>query len=228
MNDDELWAAIDAQRLRTADLLETLTHDDWSHRSLCDGWTVRDVAAHLTLQQLTLSDGLKLALKHPGSLNRTIHASTRGKARQPTAQLIAEIRAMVGLRRHNFGLTALETLIDIVVHGQDIAVPIGRSLHVPPETAAVAAQRVWDCRGTRLSKVFDRIPYDDLNLQATDIDWSAGLGPELRGPILALLLLMTGRAVVLPQLDGPGVQVLQNTSSSPAPVGGIPRRRRSR
>ena len=226
MNDDELWAAIDAQRLRTADLLETLTDDDWSHRSLCDGWTVRDVAAHLTLQQLTLGGGLKLALKHPGNLNRTIHASTRGKAQQPTAQLIAEIRAMVGSRRHNFGLTARDTLIDIVVHGQDIAVPIGRSLHVPQETAATAAQRVWDCRGSRLSKVFDQIPYDGLNLQATDIDWSVGQGPELRGPILSLLLLMTGRAVVMPQLDGPGVQALQK--ESPAPVGGIPRRRRSR
>ena len=209
MNDDELWAAIDAQRLRTADLLETLTDADWSHRSLCDGWTVRDVAAHLTFQQLTLGGGLKLALMHPGSLNRMIHASTRDKARRPTTQLIAEIRAMAGSRRHNFGLTARETLIDIVVHGQDIAVPIGRSLPVPPRVAATAAQRVWDCRGTRLSKVFNQLPYDGLNLQATDTDWSAGHGPELRGPILALLLLLTGRAVVLPQLDGPGVQALQ-------------------
>lgn len=209
MNDDELWAAIDAQRLRTADLLETLTEDDWRHRSLCDGWTVRDVAAHLTFQQLTLGDGLRLALRHPGSMNRMIQASTRGKANRPTAQLIAEIRATAGSRRHNFGVTAKETLIDIVVHGQDIAVPIGRSLYVPPETAATAATRVWDCRGSRLSKVFRPIPYDGLNLQATDIDWSVGQGPELRGPILALLLLLTGRAVVLPQLAGPGVQALQ-------------------
>ena len=209
MNDDELWAAIDTQRLRTADLLETLTDDEWSHRSLCDGWTVRDVTAHLTLQQLTLADGLKILVKHPGSLNRTIRASTRAKARQPAAQLIAEIRAMAGSRRHNFGVTANETLIDIVVHGQDIAVPIGRSLYVPPEVAATAAQRVWDCRGSRLSKVFKPLPYDDLNLRATDTDWSVGHGPELRGPILALLLLLTGRAVVLPQLGGPGVQALQ-------------------
>jgi uncharacterized protein (TIGR03083 family) len=209
MNDDELWAAIDAQRLRTADLLETLTANDWSHHSLCDGWTVRDVAVHLTFQQLTLGGGLRLALKHPGSLNRMIQASTRDKAHQPTAQLVAEIRAMAGSRRHNFGVTAQETLIDIVVHGQDIAVPIHRSLPVPPQVAATAAQRVWDCRGTRLSKVFAPIPYDGLNLQATDVEWSVGRGPELRGPILALLLLLTGRAVVLPQLDGPGVQALQ-------------------
>ncbi|MFD7157001.1 maleylpyruvate isomerase family mycothiol-dependent enzyme [Kribbella sp. NPDC059898] len=202
MNDDELWAAIDTQRVRTADLLATLTPGDWTHRSLCDGWTVRDVAAHLTLQQMTLGGALRLALKYPGSLNRMIHAAGHGKAAQPTEHLIAEIRAMVGSRRHNLGVTPRETLIDIVVHGQDIAVPIGRSLPVPPEVAAAAATRVWDSRGTRLSKVFKPTPYDGHRLIADDADWSVGAGPEVRGPVLSLLLWMTGRTVVVPQLTG--------------------------
>jgi uncharacterized protein (TIGR03083 family) len=211
MNDDELWAAIDAQRTRTADLLETLTADEWSHRSLCDGWTVRDVAGHLTLQQMTLGAALRLALKHPGihSMNWIIQTSGRDQAALPTEKIIGEIRGMVGSRRHNFGVTARETLIDIVVHGQDIAIPIGRSLPVPAEVAATAATRVWECRGTRMSKVFKPLPYDGLRLVADDIDWSVGAGPELRGPILSLLLLLTGRRVVLPQLNGPGAAVLQ-------------------
>jgi uncharacterized protein (TIGR03083 family) len=211
MNDDELWAAIDAQRLRTIDLLSTLTPADWSHRSLCDGWTVRDVAGHLTLQQMTLGAALRLALKHPGvhSMNWIIQTSGRDQAALPTEQIIAEIRGMVGSRRHNFGVTPRETLIDIVVHGQDIAIPIGRSLPVPPEAAATAATRVWECRGTRMSKVFEPVPYDGLRLVADDVDWSVGAGPELRGPMLSLLLLLTGRRVVLPQLNGPGAAVLQ-------------------
>ncbi|TDX02566.1 maleylpyruvate isomerase family mycothiol-dependent enzyme [Kribbella sp. VKM Ac-2566] len=211
MNDDELWAAIDAQRRRTTDLLATLTPADWSHRSLCDGWTVRDVAGHLTLQQMTIGGVLRLTLKHAGihSLNWMIQTSARDQAALPTEQLIGEIRGMVGSRRHNLGVTARETLIDIVVHGQDIAIPLGRTLPVPPEVAATAASRVWECRGTRLSKVFKPVPYDGLRLVADDIDWSVGEGPELRGPVLSLLLLLTGRRVVLPQLDGPGAEVLQ-------------------
>jgi uncharacterized protein (TIGR03083 family) len=211
MNDDELWAAIDAQRRRTTDLLATLTPADWSHRSLCDGWTVRDVAGHLTLQQMTIGGVLRLTLKHPGihSLNWMIQTSARDQAALPTEQLIGGIRGMVGSRRHNLGVTARETLIDIVVHGQDIAIPLGRTLPVPPEVAATAASRVWECRGTRLSKVFKTVPYDGLRLVAEDIDWSVGEGPELRGPVLSLLLLLTGRRVVLPQLDGPGAEVLQ-------------------
>lgn len=215
MNDDELWAVIDAQRLRTTDWLATLQPEDWAHRSLCDGWTVRDVAGHLTLQQLGLGDVLRIALRHPGvhGLNWMIQTSARDKAAAPTEQLIGEIRAMVGSRRHNLGVTPFETLLDIVVHGQDMAVPLGRSLPVPPEVAAIAAARAWGYQasrsGRRKAKVFQPLPYAGLRLVATDLDWSVGDGPELRGPVLSLLLLLTGRRVVLPQLEGPGAQTLQ-------------------
>ena len=208
MNDDELWTAIDAQRLRTTDLLEALAPAEWNLPSLCEGWTVRDVAAHLTLQQLTLGSALVSALRHPGSLNHIINASARARAQLPPDQLIAGIRGMVGSRRHNVGVTPLETLIDIVVHGQDIAVPASRLLEVPPDVAATAAARVWEGqfsrKGRRMAKVFRTLPYEGHRLSATDIDWSAGDGPEIRGPVLMLLLLLTGRSVAIPQLDGEG------------------------
>ena len=60
MNVDDIWNTIDEQRARTADLLEQLTDDEWRRPSLCDGWTVRDVAAHLTLQQLTVVDFVRM------------------------------------------------------------------------------------------------------------------------------------------------------------------------
>ena len=208
MNEDELWSAIDAQRLRTADVLEVLTPREWERPSLCDGWTVRHVAAHLTLQQMTLGSALRGALRHPGSINHVIDASARDRARLPTSRIVAEIRGMVGSRKHNVGLTPYETLIDVVVHGQDIAVPTGRTLEVPPEVAATAASRVWADRNSRKSKVFKALPYDGNSLVATDTDWSVGEGSEVRGPVLALLLLLTGRSVVLPQLEGEGVAAL--------------------
>lgn len=208
MNDDELWAAIDAQRLRTTDLLQTLTPKEWERPSLCEGWTLRDVAAHLTLQQLTLGSAIRSALRHPGSLNHIINASARDRAGLTPDQMIAEIRGMVGSRRHNVGVTPFETLIDIVVHGQDIAIPSGRMLEVPPTVAATAASRVWGDRNSRKAKVFQSLPYEGHRLIATDTDWSVGDGPEIRGPVLALLLLLTGRPVVLPQLEGEGATAL--------------------
>jgi uncharacterized protein (TIGR03083 family) len=44
----QAWQVIDAQRLGLAGLLDDLSEHEWQQPSLCDGWTVRDVAAHLT------------------------------------------------------------------------------------------------------------------------------------------------------------------------------------
>lgn len=45
-----------------------------------------------------------------------------------------------------------------------------------------------------------------LRLVATDLDWSHGTGPEVRGTgeVLLLLLIMAGRQDALAELDGPG------------------------
>lgn len=213
MDDHELWAAIDAQRERTAELLDRLTDDEWSQPSLCAGWTIRDVAAHLTLQQQGIADLLGFMIKHPGSLggmNRMINRAARFKAEWPTDQLITGIRSMIGSRRHNVGLTPVETLIDIVVHGQDIAIPLGRELEAPPTVSAIAATRVCSYGGTGKAAVFDSLPLGPYRLIATDVDWSnGGDGPKIQGPMIALLLLLTGRRVALSRLQGPGVDALR-------------------
>jgi uncharacterized protein (TIGR03083 family) len=209
MSEQDLWSIIDAQRERTADLLDRVTDQEWTRPSLCAGWTVRDVAAHLTQQQQSVGDLLRFLIKNPGSLgggmNQMINRSARIRASRPTDQLIGEIRAMIGSRRHNVGVTPYETLIDIVVHGQDIAIPLGREIETPPSVAAMAATRVWSYRGRGKAAVFDSIPLAPYRLGATDVDWSEGEGLEIRGPILAVLLLLTGRPAALQRLQGPGV-----------------------
>jgi uncharacterized protein (TIGR03083 family) len=137
-----------------------------------------------------------------------VRVSAHERAAQPTEHLVDEIGAMIGSRRHNIGVTPRETLIDIVVHSQDIAIPLGRTLPVPPEVAADAASRVWDSRDTRMAKVFEPVPYDSLRLIADDIEWTVGNGLDVRGPILSLLLVLTGRRAALPHLTGPGTAVL--------------------
>lgn len=211
MDDNMLWERIDAQRLLTADLLERLTEADWQHPSLCDGWTIRDVAAHLTLQQMGFGDLLRMLPKYRGGgMNRLIGESARDKAAVPVDRLIGEIRAMAGSRRHNLGVTSRDTLIDIVVHGQDIALPLGLALVVPVDAAAEAATRV-STLGARMSSVFHPVPWRRHRLTATDTRWSVGDGPEISGPILAILLLLTGRLVALPQLDGEGLASLRQS-----------------
>jgi uncharacterized protein (TIGR03083 family) len=218
---DAAWAAIDDQRERTADLLERLTEEQWQHPSLCQGWTVRHVAAHLTLQQLRVRDVAAFVARHPSmlrsmSLNATIHASAVLQSRLPTDEIVGRIRSMIGSRRHNTFVTPLETLTDILVHSQDIAVPLGVNLGMLPSASALAATRQWDTRATWLATVFRPLPLQGYRLTATDADWTRGQGPEVTGPIGALLLLLTGRSAALGQLAGEGADALRAALSRSA------------
>ena len=217
---DAVWDAIDDQRARTADLLEQLTDEQWEHPSLCEGWTVRHVAAHLTLQQQRLGDFAAFTARHPRmlrslTLNATIHDSALIQARVLSSQeIIARIRGMIGSRKHNVLVTPLETLTDILVHSQDMAIPLGLDLAMRPASAALAATRRWDTRSSWLDTVFHRIPLGGYRLAATDTDWTRGAGLEVEGPIAAILLLLTGRSVALDRLTGAGVDALRPVHST--------------
>jgi len=204
MNVDQAWQAIDDQRLALTDVLARLSDDEWQLPSLCDGWTVRDVTAHLTMQQVgpgALLMQIPAMIKARGNLDRLIHDAARRRAALPTTQLTAEIRGMVGSRRHNFGVTYRETLTDILVHSQDITVPLGRRLAMPVDAAALAATRIWSM--DRMFHAAKRLT--GYRLTATDTNWTVGKGAEVNGPVGSILLLLTGRPIDLPLLSGPGV-----------------------
>jgi uncharacterized protein (TIGR03083 family) len=115
---------------------------------------------------------------------------------------------MAGSRRKAPGVSHLEPLIDVQVHGQDIAIPLGRPRPMPARAAAAAADRVWPSlfpwrAGRKLS---------GFRLAATDCSWSAGDGQLVEGPIGAILLLLTGRRAALAQLSGPGARTLGTIS----------------
>lgn len=211
MNRHRIWQAIEAQRLSVAGLLEELSEEEWRQPSLCEGWTVRDVAAHLTLQQGAL---FATMISFRGSFDRTIQHAARRRAGWPTERIVAEIRDTAGFRRHNFGVTYLETLIDILVHGQDIALPLGRRLDLPPAAAAVAADRVLSMRWPPPLPAARELR--GFRLVATDTAWSTGDGPEVRGPMGAILLVCAGRLSALPQLSGDGAAVLATRLSAGA------------
>ena len=206
MNRDQIWQVIEAQRLSVADLLDDLADEEWRQPSLCEGWTVRDVAAHLTLQQIGIGGLLATMISFRGSFDRTIQHAARRRAAWPTDRIAADIRDTAGFRRHNLGVTYLETLTDILVHGQDIALPLGRRLDLPPAAAAVAADRVLSMRWPPPLPAARKMR--GFRLVATDTSWSTGDGPEVQGPMGAILLVCAGRLTALPQLSGEGAPAL--------------------
>jgi uncharacterized protein (TIGR03083 family) len=215
MHRDELWRVIDDQRRALTDQLAELTVEEWRHPSLCAGWTVRDVTAHLTLQHVGAGEALRGLARHRFDVYRATHDAACAKATRPTGDLIAEIRGHIGSRRHVPFVTANEALIDVLVHGQDIMIPLGRRHDVPPHAAAAAAARIWS-RPFLFPAMKELRGYAVL---ATDADFRTGNGPVIEGPIVAILLLLTGRRALLGHLSGAGAAALsQPTTSGPTPA----------
>ncbi len=204
MDVDDVWRSIDSERLSLADLLDDLSPAEWATPSLCAGWLVRDVAAHLTQAQMELRAAIVPAIRAGGSFNRMIRDSALRVGPLPDDEYGRRIRAMVGSRRRAPFVSPVEPLLDVLVHGQDIAIPLGRPRPVPPVPAALAAQRVWDLHF--LFRARKRLA--GLQLRATDGDLVLGEGAPVEGTTGDLLLLITGRTATVHRLSGEGVRRL--------------------
>ena len=204
MDIDDVWRTIDAERMSLADLLSELSADEWETSSLCAGWRVRDVAAHLTLSHMRVLPATVALLRAGGDVNRMIRDTALRQAKLPPDQYPRRLREMVGSRRKAPGVTSMEPLIDVLVHGQDIALPLGRPRSLPAAAAAAAATRVW----TMGWPFHARRRLRGLRLAAIDVPWSVGHGPSVEGPIAAVLLLLTGRSAALARLSGDGAREL--------------------
>lgn len=205
MDANEVWAHVHTERDRLAQLLGYLAQDDWNHPTLCSGWAVRHVAAHV-ISSADASAGTVIGAmwRGRGSFNRAMYLEGLRLGADSPDDILARFERNRESRRHPLGTTHWEPLLDALVHTQDIAMPLGISHTMPITAARAAADRVWSVP----FPFFARHRLRRFRLTATDVDWSAGSGPEVCGPIAALLLLLTGRDATVSQLHGDGVPLL--------------------
>jgi uncharacterized protein (TIGR03083 family) len=202
---DAVDAAVSAERRRLADSVADLTDEQWATPSLCAAWTVRDVIAHLTVTtRLTVPRLLRAAVRARGSFDRmAVDLAAVRAAAYTTAELVAQLRESADSTRRFPGSAPMDPLMDLVVHGQDVARPLGRRHVSPPEVVAACLVHVATNRfmggPRRLAGV---------RLVSTDSGWTLGDGAELRGPDVDLLLVAAGRRAGLAALDGPGTAVV--------------------
>lgn len=194
MNREASWAVIADQRRSLADLLAGLTDAQWESRSLCDGWRVRDVAAHIAMapQPIGLGAMAREGVRARGSFDRLNHDLAVRHASRPTDQIVSEIREFADSRRLPVVTNYRNILFDILVHGQDIAMPLGIERPMPLDAACACADRVW----TMGWPFWARRKLRGYRLVATDVTWSAGTGAEVAAPIAELLMLVTGRSKI--------------------------------
>ncbi|MBS4101003.1 maleylpyruvate isomerase family mycothiol-dependent enzyme [Tsukamurella paurometabola] len=191
--DTDLYDATVAERARMAAILEDLAPERWVADSLCAGWRIREVVAHLTMTDTQTQEEFGAALAEAGgdvdvAVDRTVRADV---ARFSDAELLAIQRARVA-SRWTPGPGALQgALAHEVVHGLDITVPLGLPGPAPEVLAAAVAG------STPEGLAFFGVDLAGLRLTAVDSDLVLGDGPrDVPLPTLTIVLIATGREPV--------------------------------
>jgi uncharacterized protein (TIGR03083 family) len=187
-----------AERSDLAAFLATLTPQQWSSPSLCAGWSVKDVVAHMiSYEGLDTLGLLRRFVK--GRIVRANQVGVDEFAALTPEQLIAFLGDHIQPRGLTAGFGGMIALVDGMIHHQDIRRSLGQPRTVPAD---------------RLTRVLELVPNNPrigarrrikgLRLKATDVDWAYGRGPEVSGPGEALLMAMAGRPSAVNDLCGPG------------------------
>jgi len=202
----DTWDMIGKERASLADALDGLAAADWDKPSLCGSWTVREVVAHMVATALMTPPRFFGRLIASGfnfqSLTRKDIDQVR--AGRTDADLVALYRSRVDTRNAPPG-PAASWLGETIVHGEDIFRALNGYRQHPVEHVVAVADFY---QGSNLL-IGAKNRITGVTLRATDTDWTHGTGPEVSGPILALVMAMTGRTAALDDLTGDGVAVLR-------------------
>ena len=209
MDVEDQWTHIARERRSLAGQLADLSPDQWEEQSLCTEWRVRDVAAHVAMTPAgapstwQMVSGLLRARGDLWGFGRDV--AVAWGADRSTDEIVETLDREAASRRMPVVTNTPNILLDVLVHGQDIAVALGLERSVPVDAGLAAFERAWSMGWP----FHARKRLAGVTLIATDADLAVGDGPVARGSLATLLLLVTGRTAAARQrLDGPGVALL--------------------
>jgi uncharacterized protein (TIGR03083 family) len=201
----DIWTIVHGERKALAADLKSLDENQWTTPSLCDEWTVRDVVAHMTATaKTTPASFFPKMLANGFSFSRMQAKNVAAERGTSTADTLARFGAVETSVKHPPGPVD-SWLGESIVHAEDIRRPLGLRRDYPMD----AVVRVADFYKNSNLIIGTKRRIDGLALRATDADWSHGTGPEVSGPMLDLLMAMTGRKAADSQLTGEGVATLR-------------------
>lgn len=203
---DRLWQLIHEQRDNLGSVLDTLNDVDWQTESLAKGWKVRDVVAHCIETQLMTPP---LFMGRFLASGFRFHAMSAKNIARHSGESAADLLTQYHATAHRTSAPPgppVTWLGEAFIHGEDIARPTAKTVAASPQVLSMVAD--YALRTTPLLHGKQRS--QGLRLRATDIDWSAGEGPEVSGPAASLIMAVCGRNAALSDLAGDGLETLRS------------------
>jgi uncharacterized protein (TIGR03083 family) len=205
MSAAQTWSLIHKERAAMADTLDTLSEAQWETPSWCEGWSVHQTAGHiLAAAEQTPPNFYKELIQAGFRFNVFTDRAAKRLGELGPKELIARLRQRTATTNHP-PAPVVAMLGEIVVHGADIRRPLGLD-HRPDDDALVAVAENF--KKTNLL-IGSKRRIAGLKLTATDCDWSSGEGPPVAGPLLSLIVVMSGRMQAIGDLSGEGVATLR-------------------
>ena len=202
---EDIWPVVHAERRALAADLANLTPEQWATPSLCTGWSVHDVLAHMVATAKETPPRFLVGMLTSGfRLSRMTEKRIAEERAGGPAATLAAFRAVETATSAPPG-PKLSWLGEALVHAEDIRRPLGIAHEYP--VASVTAVTDFYASSNVLIGGKNRVA--GVTLQATDTDWSHGSGPVVSGPARALMLATTGRKAALGELSGPGLETLR-------------------
>lgn len=202
----DIWPTVHAERRALAADLRGLSTGDWDKPSLCSEWTVRDVLAHMTsAAKLTPPAFFGQMIGSGFSFGKAQAKGVAANRGATAADTLAGFESVQTSVKHPPG--PVQTWLgEVIVHSEDIRRALGIE-HKYPADALVTVADFY--KGSNLL-IGSRRRIAGLTLRATDAEWTTGTGPEVSGPILSLVMAMTGRKAALDDLSGEGLATLRS------------------
>lgn len=204
-----VWSVVHAERAQLVADLRGLPHGSWSTPSLCVGWAVHDVLAHLldTAHTSRITFVRRMIATRFDFDGDNAAGVARAKRDDPEATLDA-MHAAIDLTLTPPAARATR-LVEAFVHGDDIRRPLGIPSGYPPD--AVAAALAYQAK-TGVSMHGGRERVDGLRLVATDTAAVIGTGADVTGRAIDLLVAASGRPVAIGAFEGPGAPRLATSA----------------
>ncbi|MGL5826575.1 MAG: maleylpyruvate isomerase family mycothiol-dependent enzyme [Nocardioides sp.] len=202
----EVWPLVHVERRALIEDLAGLADERWAVDSLCAGWTVHDVVAHLIDNAMTTRLKFVRDMMRAGfDFDRQNARGIRRERGTSPADALQRLRQVADRTAAPPG--ALDSrLVEEVVHGEDVRRPLGITRTYP--SAAVVRSLHYQAR-TPVAFGGAKQRVATVRLMATDTDLTLGKGPVVEGPALSLLLAISGRVAVINDLSGPGLGALR-------------------
>jgi uncharacterized protein (TIGR03083 family) len=189
--------------------LHTLPAADWDKPSLCTGWRVRDVVGHILYGNELKLWTLPYKLGRYGfSSDRSgkAYSIARAEGRSPES-LVAAFDARTPWAGTCRVFPPRYTLLDRLVHHQDIRRALGQPREVPLERTAPLLDLL-----PKLGSVFrSKQRMKGLRFEAFDAGWTWGpeTDPPVRGMSEAIIMTALGRDQALAECEGDGIPILR-------------------